>query len=399
MLDKATAIKDEIIRLRRDIHQHPELSFQEVRTAALVADTLQEIGFTDIKTEVGRTGVVAQIGNGDGPTIGLRADMDALPITEKTDVPFKSQNQGVMHACGHDTHTAMLLGAAHLLRQSFAAEGDKWQGNVRFLFQPSEEKFDDQGVSGATAMIEDAALADVDAVLALHIISNQPSGQICVKDGYSMAAVDTFEAWVRGDGGHGAYPNGGSDPLFMLSTILPNLYAIPSRRIDPLEPCVVSLGEIRGGAAANVIPSEVYLQGTIRSMAAEVRERLWVEVENCFRLVESLGGSYKFKLSKGYPSLFNQAQVNDWVREVARDLAGAEAVVEHPFGMGGEDFAYMAQKAPGAMFLLGAQVANGGMHHTDLFDIDEDALPLGTAVLAETARRFVLGQYQAHAQN
>ena len=394
MLDKATALKDEIIRLRRDIHQHPELSFQEVRTAALVADTLQEIGFTDVKTQVGRTGVVAQIGNGDGPTIGIRADMDALPINEKTDVPFKSQNGGVMHACGHDTHTAMLLGAAHLLRQSFAEEGEKWQGNIRFLFQPAEEKFDDHGVSGATAMIADEALADLDAVLALHIISNLPSGKIFVHDGYSMAAVDSFEAWVRGDGGHGAYPHGGSDPLFMLSTILPNLYAIPSRKIDPLEPCVVSLGEIRGGAAANVIPSEVYLQGTIRSMSAEVREMLWAEVENCFRLVEGLGGSYEFKLSKGYPSLFNHAEVNNWVREVASDLAGDETVVTHPFGMGGEDFAYMTQKAPGAMFLLGAQVPGGGTHHTDLFDVDEDVFPLGTAVLAETARRFVLGTYK-----
>ncbi|MCA9979349.1 MAG: amidohydrolase [Anaerolineales bacterium] len=394
MLKQAEAIQDEMIRLRRDIHQHPELSFQEVRTAALVADTLQEIGIPNIKTKVGRTGVTAQIGNGQGPTIGIRADMDALPIVEKTDVPFKSQNAGVMHACGHDTHTAMLLGAAHLLRQSFAEEGEKWQGNVRFLFQPSEEKYDENGVSGATAMISDEALADVDAVIALHIISTLPSGKIFVNDGYSMAAVDSFEAWVRGDGGHGAYPHEGSDPLFMLSTILPNLYAIPSRKIGPLEPCVVSLGEIRGGAAANVIPSEVYVQGTIRSFSDEVRHKLWAEVENCFRLTEGLGGSYQFDLHKGYPSLFNDAKVNDWLRQVARDLGGDEIVIDHPFGMGGEDFSYMAQKAPGAMFLLGAQVPQGGAHHTDAFDVDEGTFQLGAAVLAETARRFVLGTYK-----
>jgi amidohydrolase len=394
MLAQANAIKDEIIRLRRDIHQHPELGFQEFRTAALVAETLQELGFDNIKTGVGRTGVVAEIGPGTGPTIGIRADMDALPIDEKTDVPFKSQTPGVMHACGHDTHTAMLLGVAHLLRQSYAEEGEKWQGNVRLLFQPSEEKFDEHGISGATAMMADSALEDLQAVIALHIGSTIPSGVIGLSDGFALAAVDAFEAWIHGDGGHGAYPHEGGDPLFMLSTILPNIYAIPSRKINPLEPCVVSLGEIRGGAAANVIPKEVYIQGTIRSMKPEVREKLWQEVENCFRLAEALGGSYTFKLHKGYPSLVNDVQVNRWLQAVAEEMAGEEAVqYQQPFGMGGEDFAYMAQKAPGAMFMLGAKVPNGGAHHTELFDIDEATLPLGTAVLAETARRFVLGQY------
>jgi amidohydrolase len=394
MLAQANAIKDEIIRLRRDIHQHPELGFQEFRTAALVAETLQELGFDNIKTGVGCTGVVAEIGPGTGPTIGIRADMDALPIDEKTDVPFKSQTPGVMHACGHDTHTAMLLGVAHLLRQSYAEEGEKWQGNVRLLFQPSEEKFDEHGISGATAMMADSALEDLQAVIALHIGSTIPSGVIGLSDGFALAAVDAFEAWIHGDGGHGAYPHEGGDPLFMLSTILPNIYAIPSRKINPLEPCVVSLGEIRGGAAANVIPKEVYIQGTIRSMKPEVREKLWQEVENCFRLAEALGGSYTFKLHKGYPSLVNDVQVNRWLQAVAEEMAGEEAVqYQQPFGMGGEDFAYMAQKAPGAMFMLGAKVPNGGAHHTELFDIDEATLPLGTAVLAETARRFVLGQY------
>lgn len=391
MLDKALKIKDEIIRLRRDIHQHPELSFQEVRTAGLVADTLQEIGLTDIKTKVGRTGVVAQIGTGEGPIIGIRADMDALPIIEKTNLPYQSENPGVMHACGHDAHTAMLLGAAHLLQQSFAAEGKNWKGTVRFLFQPSEESFDAQGVSGATAMLSDKALEGVDNVIALHIISNIPAGVLVFNDGYSMAAVDSFEAWVRGDGGHGAYPHEGSDPIFMLSTILPNLYAIASRKINPLDQSVVSLGEIRGGSAPNVIPRELYLQGTIRSFKHEIREKLWAEVENCFKLTQLLGGSYEFKLHKGYPSLNNDATVNSWLRQVAHDLVGEHMVVTSSFGMGGEDFAYMAQKVPGAMFLLGG-ANGGGNHHTDVFDIEEGVLPTGAAVLAETARRFVMGQ-------
>ena len=219
MLDQAKALQDEMVRLRRDIHEYPELSFQEVRTAQLVADTLAEIGYTNVKTSVGRTGVVAQIGPGGGPTIGIRADMDALPILEEVDVPFKSANDGVMHACGHDSHTAMLLGVAHLLHQSYVEEKDAWQGNVRLLFQPSEEAFDADGISGATAMIQDGAMEGVDKVIALHMISTAESGKVYFHDGPSLAAVDSFEAYIRGDGGHGAYPHEGSDPLYLLSTI------------------------------------------------------------------------------------------------------------------------------------------------------------------------------------
>ena len=391
MLDKAKALHDELIRLRRDIHAHPELGFQEFRTAALVADTLTELGI-DVKTGVGRTGVVGQIGSGDGPTIAIRADMDALPILQNSDAPYKSQNEGVMHACGHDSHTAMLLGAAHLLKQSLA-EGN-WQGNVRFLFQPSEEAFDEDGISGATAMIADGALEDVDAVIALHVISNRPAGDLYFQDGHALANVDSFQAWVRGDGGHGAYPHAGSDPLHMLSLILPAIYAIPSRRIDPLRGCVISLGQVSGGAAPNVIPNEVYMQGTIRSYEDEVREQLWAEVENALRLSEQLGGSYEFQLSKGYPAMVNDAQANDWMRDVAREMVGETAVIETEFGMGAEDFAYMTRQAKGAMFMLGAAIDDGieRHHHTDIFDIDESVLPLGTAVLAETAHRFVTGK-------
>lgn len=394
MLTQAEALKDEIIRLRRDIHQHPELSFQEVRTAKLVADTLAEIGYSDIRTEVGRTGVVAQIGTGEGPTIGIRADMDALPIIEAVEHPFKSTSRGVMHACGHDAHTAMLLGAAHLLHQSYVTDKERWRGTVRLLFQPSEEAFDDQGISGATAMIQDGALAGVDKVIALHVVADAEAGKVFFHDEFSLAAVDSFEVWIRGDGGHGAYPHKGSDPLFMLSTVLPHIYGIPSRRIDPLNPCVISLGQISGGAAPNVIPGEVYVQGTIRSFQNETREALWAELEQALKHVEVMGGSYEFKLTKGYPSLYNDAGVNSWMRSVAADLLGDEAVVNEPFGMGAEDFAYMAQEAPGAMFNLGAKVPGAGNHHTDTFDIDEDTFPIGTAILAETARRFVMGELE-----
>ncbi len=391
MLEKAKLLQDELIRIRRDIHAHPELSFQEFRTAALVADTLAELGI-EVQTGIGRTGVVGTIGTGDGPTIAIRADMDALPILENNDVPYRSQNDGVMHACGHDAHTAMLLGAAHLLQQSFA-EGN-WKGNVRLIFQPSEEAFDENGVSGATAMIADKALEDIDSVIALHITPKAPVGTAVFCDEYALANVDSFEAWVRGDGGHGAYPHAGSDPLFMLSSILPIIYGIPSRRINPLRPSVLSLGQITGGAAPNVIPKEVYIQGTIRSHDPETRESIWAELEKAFKIAELMGGAYELNIHKGYPALFNNVQVNDWMRGVTSDLVGDTAVIDTEFGMGAEDFAYMTQKAKGAMFMLGTAIDDGIVRglHTDILDIDENALPIGAAILAETAHRFVTEQ-------
>lgn len=391
MLERARSLTEELIRLRREIHRHPELGFREFRTAALVEETLTEIGGIDVKTGVGRTGVVGQIGSGDGPTIAIRADMDALPIHEQSDVDYRSQIDGVMHACGHDAHTAMLLGAAHLLRQSFVEDG--WHGNVRFLFQPSEEIFDSDGVSGATAMIEDGALENVDAVIALHVESTSQAGFCYFDDGYSHAAVDSFEAWIYGTGAHGAYPHRGTDPLFMLAPVLTALYAIPSRRINPLKPSVVSLGQIRGGSASNVIPSEVYLHGTIRSYEQEIRRQLWTEVERAVALSEALGGHYRFKIEEGYPAAVNDSNVNNWMRKVVRDLSGEEKVLNTESGMGAEDFAYMVHEVPGAMFMLGAATADGvwRAHHTPIFDIDESVLPLGAAILAETARRFVTG--------
>ena len=389
MLKHAESIRDKIVRIRRDLHQHPELGFEEVRTSKVVADQLRSIGFDDVNTEVGRTGVTVQFGNPDGPTIGIRADMDALPILETTDVPFKSVNEGIMHACGHDCHTSMLLGAARLLHDDFRTNAKTWKGNVRLLFQPCEEKFDENGISGATAMIEDSALEGVDQVIALHIISTLESGKMQFHDGFAMAAVDSFEAKIFGDGGHGAYPQYGRDPLYMLSSILPALFGCTGRRISPLDESVVSLGEIHAGSAENVIPKEVFLHGTIRSFDNAIREQLWKEVECCFKIADAMGGSYEFVLHKGYPAVHNSSDVNTALKSVAKELAGEEAIIEECFGMGGEDFAYMAQSAPGAMFLLGAQVPGGGGHHTPIFDIDESVLPMGTAILAETARRFV----------
>ena len=248
-------------------------------------------------------------------------------------------------------------------------------------------------ISGATAMITDQALEGVDAVIALHVSSDKPSGHFMFQDGPSLAAVDSFDAWIYGDGAHGAYPHTGSDPIYMLAPILTAIYAIPSRRINPLYPSVVSVGQVSGGATTNVIPNEVLLKGTMRSMSTEVREQLWSELENALRMSELMGGRYKLNITKGYPAMVNDQEANNWMRQVTTDFLGQNAVVESQFGMGAEDFAYMTQKAKGAMFMLGAAMPEGPArhHHTAIFDIDENILVPGAAVLAETARRFVTG--------
>jgi amidohydrolase len=392
VLDKAKALSSELVRLRRDIHRHPELKFQEVRTARLVADTLQEIGGITIRTGVGKTGVVGDIGTGHGPTIAIRADMDALPILEQTGAEYASVNDGVMHACGHDAHTAMLLGVAHLLKDSFAKDG--LQGNVRFLFQPAEEDTDEEGVSGAPRMIQDGAMEGVDAVIALHLDAGLECGKLYSRSGPSSAAVDTFKAWLTASGGHGAYPHKTTDPIWMLGPVLMALYGIVARRIDPMEPAVVSLGEVHTGTASNVIPHEVYLNGTLRSFDPEVREQLIVEVERALSIVRPLGGDFRLEIGRGYPAGWNDAAVNGWLHATTRDLLGSEAVMEKPSGLGAEDFAYMCQKAPGAMIMVGAAPPDGiqRAHHTNIFDLDERVLPIGAAILAETARRFLAGE-------
>ena len=392
MLDQAKALAPELIRLRRDIHRHPELSFQEVRTAQIVAETLQEIGGITVRTGVGKTGVVGEMGTGQGPTIAIRADMDALPILEKTEAAYASTNPGVMHACGHDAHTAILLGVVHLLKDSFAQDG--LQGNVRFLFQPSEENSDAEGISGAPRMIAAGALEGVDAVIALHVDSTSPCGVNAVQAGWSSAAADTFEAWLTASGGHGAFPHLNTDPLWLLGLVLMTLHGIVARRVDPLHPAVVSLGQIHAGTASNIIPSEVYLHGTLRSFNSEVREQLISEVERALAVVRPLGGDFRLKIERGYPAGWNDPAVAGWLTAVSADLLGAESVKNEAMSMGAEDFAFMCQKVPGAMIMIGAALPDGVArnHHTNIFDIDEQSLSIGAAILAETARRFLTGE-------
>ena len=392
MLDRARALAPELVRLRRDIHAHPELSFTETRTAALVADTLNEIGGVTIRTGVAKTGVVAELGGGDGPTIAIRADMDALPIHEATGAPYGSGRAGIMHACGHDAHTAMLLGAAHLLRERFAAEG--LRGRVRLLFQPSEEAWDGEGKSGGLRMVEEGVMEGVDAVIALHVDSTLPVGKVTIRGGWTSAAVDDFDGTILGTGGHGASPHEGTDPAFMLIPVLTALYGIKARRLDPVEPGILSVGIVQGGGATNVIPSEVRVAGTLRSYSPRVREQLIAEVERAFAVARAYGGDYKLAISRGYPAGWNDPGVAGWLEQVAGGFLGPDAFDRSPPGLGAEDFSYMCQKAPGAMLMLGAAIDDGVVraHHTPIFDIDERCLPVGAAILAETAARFLRGE-------
>lgn len=387
MLNKAESIKDQLIEWRRTIHRQPELGFNVYRTADYIAKQLSGLGI-EVQPGVGKSGVVATLGDGNGPVIAVRADMDALPIQETNDVDYASLISDCMHACGHDAHTAMLMGVGLLLSE------EKIPGQVRLLFQPSEENFDEEGVSGAPRMIDDKALDGVDAVIALHVDGTVQTGKIAVEAGPIGAAVDTFHAYVIGQGGHGAFPHQSVDPIWLASYVLNGLYAIPSRQVTPLQPCVVSVGVIRGGSAENVIPDEVYLEGTLRSFAEDVRESLINEVETALKLACNYGGDYRLHIARGYPVLENDPQVVDWLRGVGNDLLGSENIGRKQKSMGAEDFAYMTRKVKGAMFKLGVMQpgAEPRYLHTSNFNIDEDALPIGTAVLTETALRFIYGK-------
>lgn len=384
MLERARALQDQIVAWRRDIHAHPELGFQEHRTARLVADVLQAMGLR-VETGVGITGVVGHLGEGR-PAVGIRADMDALPLQEADDVPYASQIPGVMHACGHDAHVGILLGVARLLSET----RDRPAGEIRFLFQPCEETWDDEGKSGARRMIEDGALEGLDAVIALHVASIIPTGKVEIGDGYRMAAVDSFVATLVGAGCHGAYPHIGVDPIFILAQVINTVHGIRARRINPVRPAVISIGSVHAGDANNIIPNEVEIKGTIRSYDDETRQQLWEELEKALGVARALGGDYQLSIEKGFPSAYNDPVVAGVIRQVAEEMLGADGLYPPELGMGAEDFSYMAHEAPGAMFMLGAQIGREERpHHSPIFDLDESAFPVGAAVLAETACRLL----------
>ena len=363
---------------------HPELGFQETRTAARVAQEMESLGYR-VRTGVGRTGVVAELGQGH-PIIAIRADMDALPIQEANDVPYASHVPGVMHACGHDAHTAIGLGVATLLTQ------ETFPGTVRFLFQPAEEVGDEEGISGAPRMVEDGAMDGVDTVLALHVDGSVPVGDITVNAGPASAGVDTFYATIVGRGGHGAMPHKVVDPIYIAAQVILALNAIVSRRLHPTDPAVVSIGAIHGGEAANVIPRKVEMSGTIRFMKVEVREQIHAEIERALEVARALGGDYALQFEPGGLPMINDSDVVDLIREVGADLLGAEHVQTPKADMGAEDFGAFSELAPGAMFMLGCRIEGDEREaHNPRFDIDERCLPLGVAILAEATLRRLRG--------
>jgi amidohydrolase len=385
MLERARKLEKQLIDWRRDFHMHPELGFSETRTAAKVAEVLTPLGYR-VRTGVGRTGVVADRGEGK-PIVGVRADMDALPIQETNDVPYASQVPGVMHACGHDAHTAMGLGVATLFSQ------ETFPGTIRFLFQPAEEVADEEGVSGAPRMVEDGALEAVDAVIALHVDATHPTGSVKLGAGSASAGVDTFYTTILGQGGHGAYPHEVVDPIYISSHVIQALNGIVSRRLNPTEAAVVSIGSIHGGTTDNVIPDRVEMKGTIRYMSSEVQNLLHSEIQTALEIARTMHGDYELKIEIGYPPLLNDAGVVEVLKGVSTDLLGAEHVQTPEPQMGAEDFSFFCSKVPGAMFLLGCRIEGDERRaHSSAFDIDERCLPIGVAILAETALRLIKGK-------
>ncbi len=384
VLERAREIEEQLIAWRRDFHKHPELGFQETRTAARVAEELERLGY-EVQTGIGHTGVVAEGGAGQ-PIVGIRADMDALPIQEENEVPYASQNPGVMHACGHDCHVAIALGVATLLSEVALS------GSVRFLFQPAEETVDEEGKSGAQRMIEDGAADDIDTVLALHVDSSTPVGDIVVAKGSAKAGVDSFQAAILGDGGHGAYPHTVVDPIHIAGHVILGLHAIVSRQIHPTDAAVISIGSIHGGGAENVIPNQVELSGTIRYVEASVQDKLHAEIERALGIARAMGGDYEVGINIGYPPMSNDPRTVDIVKEVAVDVLGAEHVGSGRLEMGAEDFGFFSSLARTAMFDLGCKIeGDERKHHNPRFDIDESCLPIGAAILAEGTLRLLQG--------
>ncbi|MEM7797621.1 MAG: amidohydrolase [Chloroflexota bacterium] len=384
IMARASAIQDKIVGWRRTIHKQPELSYTEVKTARLVHAVLQDLG-VEAETGVAKTGVVGRI-EAAGPTVGLRADMDALPILEENGTEYDSERPGIMHACGHDCHTAMLLGAATVLK-GFADEG-RLPGSIRLLFQPSEEARDDENLSGGERMVQEGVMGGIDSVFGLHVNPRLLAGQVTTRAGGMMAGGDIVKVTIRGTGGHAAAPHVTNDPLILAAHFLLAAQNIVSRRLNPIDAGVVSLTTIHGGTAGNVIPETVEMTGTMRSFSLEVRKFLQNELRRAAGVVEALGGEAEVTIIEYYPPTVNDDAATDVAFDALKGLLGEDQVSETPPIMAGEDFSYMLQKAPGCYIGLGVQGADWGRPyhvHTPTFRVDESALPIGTASLVAMA--------------
>ncbi|RJO64813.1 MAG: amidohydrolase [Myxococcales bacterium] len=378
------ALAPELVALRRDFHRHPELGFQEERTSRLVAERLEALGFA-VQRNVAKTGVVARLVHParKGPILAFRADMDALPLTEANTHDFVSLHPGAMHACGHDGHMAILLGFARWLSQRKA----RFPGEIRLLFQPAEE-----GLGGAAPMIAEGALEGVGAIVGLHLWSGLKLGYAGVRPGPIMATCDEFVITVHGKGGHAARPQETADAVLAASQVVVALQTIVSRAVDPLQPAVVTVGQIAGGSAHNIIADRVELRGTARTFDRVLRRRLPELIRQRAEAAAAIcGATVELQWIEQYPPTINDARMAELVRKAAETVLGKDRVGPGEPTMGAEDMAYYLEKIPGCFFFLGAGNPERGIdkpHHNPRFDLDEEALPYGVAIFAAVAERF-----------
>jgi len=380
---------DELVATRRDLHAHPELGFEEVRTSGLVAERLRKLGL-EPKTGVGKTGVLARIAGGrPGKTVLLRADMDALPIMEENDVPYRSQNPGRMHACGHDCHTSILLGVARQL----VGEAKNMKGNVVLCFQPAEEMGGAKG--GAEAMLKDGALewAKADAAFGVHVWQDLPLGLVGVTSGPWMAAVDEFTVTFRGKGAHAAQPQASRDPVVALAHAITALQTLASRNADPLKELVVSVTQVKAGSAFNIIPATAWMNGTVRVFDRAQWATLPQQFERVVRgVAAALDCEADILYERGNHPTVNDPAICPVVRAAAASVVGEANVRTDVRTMGGEDFSTFLERLPGVFIAIGSRNESRGLtfdHHHPRFDVDEQSLRIGAEVLLETTRRYL----------
>ena len=392
-LAEAEALRDDLVALRRDLHMHPELGFQEFRTSQLVAERLDALGY-EVQRGVGKTGVVALLQGGlpGDRTVLLRFDMDALPIQEQNDVPYRSITPGVMHACGHDAHTAVGIGVATLLMR----HREQLPGSIKLMFQPAEE-----GLGGAFAMIDDGLLQNPrpDVALGLHVSSTHDLGTAVVRSGAMMAASDSFRVVVHGRGGHGAHPEQTIDAVLVAAQIVVALQTIVARNVNPEEPGVVTVGALHAGEAGNVIAETAELRGTIRSFSPEVRELLHRRVrEVCEGIATTLGATAEVLLRIGVDATVNAPRPTAVLHAAVAAVLGDDKIDTTYRTTGGEDFSAVLARVPGSFFFIGARSDAQGFnfpHHNPRFDIDEACLPQGVAILCDAAVRCLNGDHEA----
>jgi amidohydrolase len=372
-----------LIEVRRHLHAHPELSFEEKETAAFIAGHLREMGIT-FKENIGGYGIVAEIGK-EGKCIALRGDMDALPILEANEIDYASKNKGVMHACGHDVHTACMLGAARILKEN----EHKLKGRVRILFQPAEERIP----GGASLMIADGVLKnpDVEFIFGQHVFPDMEVGNVGFKGGKYMASADEIHLKIHGKGGHAALPHKGVDTILVASNVVVALQQMVSRRAKPDMPTVVSIGKFIANGATNIIPDTVHIEGTIRTFDEKWRAELHGHIEKLVNgMCESMGATAELEIRKGYPFLENDESLTAWAKGIAEELLGVEKVHDLPLRMTAEDFAYFAQEIPACFYRLGTSNAVKNIDaplHTSRFNVDESSLQIGVSLMTALAFR------------